>query len=193
MRYSCLLLATVLSGCSTLSHMFDGNRATLESAQRVENPRVAGAANPNVLGHDGELSEVKMKSYNAKSGEICFSVRTPNPEALDDVQLVTFRSIEEYDGKKPTKEKPAGVHVVGTGKALRSYEATETVTHKDSSGRVYATSEAPVTKSESVRYSDVEACFPGKVLTDEARYMALQTKTLSLMGSSDVFIAAWRF
>lgn len=195
LRSALVLSMTIsLAGCATLG-LTGGDRRRYESAVLVENPRVTGVAPGAVEAGTGQRSSIRMTTV-AKD-RVCFLIRTPNPDSLNEMQLVAFESGEAIDKAADTKgfkgEKLVKLRTVATGSTVESYEDKETVTHKDASGRVVATSDRPVTRTQEIAYSDMEACYAATGLTKTTRFLGLSIPQASLFGESNYVVAAWRF
>lgn len=189
----CLVATFLSSGCATL---FDSRKGQYEGATLVDNPLVTGkvAKDVDATGAGGR-SEVRMHSFDKASGGICFVVRTPNPDAMKEVDLVAYGTSAEFETREPGigGEKVGKVRVQSSFQNTETYQSTETSTLRDSRGQVIATEERPVTKVQVITYYDLEACYPGKVLTDKTGYLGLEAIQSSLFGTVSTVVAAWRF
>lgn len=185
----------VAAGCATL---FGSLRNNYEAASLVENPAISGQVAVGVNGGTGDTgrSSVRMQSYDKKSGKLCFAVTTPNPESAEKVLLAAYNDLTAIEARQESGvkgEKPLSVKTISTSTQSETFESTEQVTHRDSSGQVIATSERPVTKSRSFNVSQLESCYSAKSLSKASKYLGLEYSEASIFGEQTVIVAAWRF
>lgn len=102
---------------------------------------------------------------------------------------------------KESAERPLSVHqdfvadVVDHKTSVYSYQDKETTTYKDSTGKVIATADRPVTRWASEDSYQIRVCFSGVKLDQKDAFYAVlgtTTGTAKELDDNDQF-AAWKF
>lgn len=131
-------------------------------------------------------------SYEAKKKELCFMHFAKANNYKYQLGLVE---------DKESAEHPLSVHsdftadVVDHKTSVVSYEDKETTTFKDSSGKVIATADRPVTRYTTESNFQIKICFPQVKLDRKGGFYAVlgtSSETATKLDDNDNY-AAWKF